>query len=333
MDRIAKLLRDEPEYRPRRMCLHPSAPNGCDKVVSAHSVQRAKSLEAIAEEGHVLGFPKAMAPLVKKGLVAPEPFGIRVASTFPGFCKSHDDETFAAVEKVPFQHTREQVGLIHFRGMCYEWYAKLVNLGRAKLTADQAGEQDEATDVAMSWLAGAAVDAKFIKDHKEVFGAMVLNSNWSRLRFACAEIEPNIPLVASGVNSPFYSVDCKQLQDGAQPEWRLRNNCFSIIHEGNRAFIVISWLDEDSDVIDQLWSAIERVPPNQIVDCLVRYAFVNVENVFMRPSWWAGLTEQQQRAVMRMVNQMFAFTTEPWSCAPHAKSLVKTRFVQWVARP
>jgi len=78
-------------------CLGPD--EDCDRpAINAHSVQRSRFLELLADSGHVLQIElKATA---EGGLHAEfESVGIRKATAFPGLCAIHDDAVFAPIEK------------------------------------------------------------------------------------------------------------------------------------------------------------------------------------------------------------------------------------------
>ena len=122
-------------------CLHPNAgPSTCSgKIIKAHTLQRNGGLSSIARGGHVY-------TLIKGGKMfdesrwgpsgGPNKVGIRQASTFTGFCNSHDNELFAPIEKEPFSATIEQIALLGYRAICYELYMKERDLAGSDLRSD-----------------------------------------------------------------------------------------------------------------------------------------------------------------------------------------------------
>ena len=86
----------------RKYCMHPQrSPRVCSQqLVAAHSVSRSSSLAAIAENGHVMKFDASFHSIFKhNGRLVPTPIGINRASTFTGFCHSHDSQTFSLIDQ------------------------------------------------------------------------------------------------------------------------------------------------------------------------------------------------------------------------------------------
>ena len=50
--------------------------------------------------------------------------GVKAASTFKGFCSTHDDKLFSPIEKESFCGTLPQTVLLGYRAICYEFLMK-----------------------------------------------------------------------------------------------------------------------------------------------------------------------------------------------------------------
>ncbi|EAZ5968513.1 hypothetical protein GN543_004229 [Salmonella enterica] len=100
------------------------------KIIHAHSIQRGKILESIADvggenEGKVyhLGFTPAddmqsMQPEFKLQ-------GIKKFSTFTGFCSGHDKAIFQPIEDVAFSATTKQLNIYAYRAVAKELHSNL----------------------------------------------------------------------------------------------------------------------------------------------------------------------------------------------------------------
>jgi hypothetical protein len=109
-----------------RQCLHPlAAADVCDRIVSAHTIQKSGALRQIVDStNHVQTFfPITSAQLLANEL-SPRQVGWRNASTFTGFCARHDSLTFKPLETSAFESTREQCFLIGYRAVCHEFFTK-----------------------------------------------------------------------------------------------------------------------------------------------------------------------------------------------------------------
>jgi len=110
-----------------KTCLHYDAsPTECrGPIVRAHTVQKRGGLSRIALDGHVYWWRRTSADAVKQSAaVEPVWTGINEATTFTGFCAGHDSKTFRPVETKEFAGTQEQVGLMAYRTICMEIFAK-----------------------------------------------------------------------------------------------------------------------------------------------------------------------------------------------------------------
>lgn len=93
-----------------RECIYP----GCNNlsIKRSHTIQRA-SLEIISESQHLL------CPAVKNGDLMMRSIGINEASTFPGFCQSHEN-IFKEFERTKDFSTLKDLQLQLFRTICRE---------------------------------------------------------------------------------------------------------------------------------------------------------------------------------------------------------------------
>ena len=109
-----------------RTCLHPEASaNACSKIISAHTVQRARTLERLVDESkHVRTF-YPFTPIGNSEAPTLHRRGWRDASTFTGFCSRHDARTFQSIENDDDDLTAERAFLFCYRALCHELYQKL----------------------------------------------------------------------------------------------------------------------------------------------------------------------------------------------------------------
>src|SRR5947209_2216175 len=84
----------------KKCCLHPQAPAGCNgKIIRAHSIPKRSGLKRIAKNGKVYSFSYLVTASIRgENLYQPKQIGIEDASTFTGFCRSHDNKIFEPIE-------------------------------------------------------------------------------------------------------------------------------------------------------------------------------------------------------------------------------------------
>ncbi|GAA5531291.1 SEC-C metal-binding domain-containing protein [Herpetosiphon gulosus] len=113
----------------QKYCLHPRASVGeCEGgIINAHTVQKNGGLSKIAENGHVYALDTDFLNLRKtNGRLQMKLMGIRVASTFTGFCGKHDQQIFASFEQGGFIASDRHAFLLGYRALCEEIFAKNV---------------------------------------------------------------------------------------------------------------------------------------------------------------------------------------------------------------
>jgi hypothetical protein len=107
--------------------------DSCAKAISSHSVP-VSALEGIANDGHVYTFTNPthdeLESIYSGCKYLPKPCGINQASTYQGFCGSHDDSIFSEIEKRDIEPTNRQVFLFHFRAYSRTFYLN-VNCNKA----------------------------------------------------------------------------------------------------------------------------------------------------------------------------------------------------------
>lgn len=106
---IERLLRQN-QLRKKLRCIYPGCKNL--SIRRSHTVQRA-SLEIISDNQHLLS------PAVKEGNLIMKSIGINEASTFPGFCQSHEN-VFKEFEQYKEFTTFKDFQLQLFRTICRE---------------------------------------------------------------------------------------------------------------------------------------------------------------------------------------------------------------------
>ena len=172
----------------KRYCLHPeaSAANCSVDIIKAHTIQRNGGLSQIARDGHVYCFnPKRIRVLEDGELWFPDLTGLKVASTFTGFCGFHDNSVFEPIEKYPFQSNQQHTFLLGYRAISREYYLKraqyqlmpiLLSLDKGKGKAEQLQHQE------VGQLYGLGVEAglRDLDYHRLKYDEVLVSSDFSR---------------------------------------------------------------------------------------------------------------------------------------------------------
>ncbi|UOO43862.1 hypothetical protein I0292_26140 (plasmid) [Priestia megaterium] len=98
--------------------------DSCEEpTIGSHSVQENRFLNRIAEDGHVLYLQQKIEK--DKASYKFHKQGIGSATTFPGFCGTHDTNVFIPIERKDYEiGDKEQEFLFAYRAFAFEYQAK-----------------------------------------------------------------------------------------------------------------------------------------------------------------------------------------------------------------
>lgn len=318
-----------------RLCLAPDAwKAGCSgQIIKAHTVSRSSSLSKIARHGHVYAFVPTIENLERSaGVLKPQLVGIRLASTFTGFCSAHDNSIFAPIEKRPFVATQEQCFLLAYRAFAREVFTKraLASNSDVLRSADRGRPRDAQVMIQQFAAAAEMGSAAGLRDNdyrKSQFDRILTSQDFQSVRAYVIELQSAPPVMCSGGFCPEQDFDGNQLQDLGDLARIPELVTISSFHGGNHGFVVLSWIADDERAARALVASLARTPDSKLGDALLRLAFEFCENVHMQPPWWEQLTPASQTAlVCRMAASANPFqgrmngcladdgmTSSPWS--------------------
>lgn len=264
------------------------------RIIRAHTVPRAGSLNRIARDGHVYAFIPTIENLSRNnGILEPVLVGVRNASTFTGFCSFHDDAIFAPAEKVPFTATPEQCFLLGYRAMARERYTKQSSARMSPLRrlADRGKRIDRQVEIQILnglFEYGLAAGLNDTLAQMDEYAARLTSGDYSDVRAYVIETVEPPPVMCSAGWLPSSDFEGTELQDIAQSK-RLAAMSVSSMWGGEKGVVVFQWLAQDDHVCCALIDSVARLNDDQIGPALVRLMFEHFENVHIAPAWWEAL--------------------------------------------
>jgi len=284
-----------------KKCLHPQAsPETCDRVVAAHTVQRARVLGALVDStNHVRTFRRVR---LGSGTVLPEPrtVGWQIASTLPAFCSRHDAGTFAELETKPFDGGAEQCFLMGYRALCYELYQKqgilraapavkpLLDRGRSFF--DQQHIQHAQTVVN----AGAQHGLNGMTALKSEMDTQLLANDfrgWSRL---VVRFRGSLCVACTGGITPNRDLNGRSLQVLHDPKTSASLLLCGVTADEHGGAVVLSWRTVDRAPRLFVESMLER-GGGALPGLLVQFMFAHLENTYFSDQWWRALSQGDQQ--------------------------------------
>ena len=304
-------------------CSHPEAPVGCvGRTIKSHTLQKGAALAAIAEDQHVIsGGPPATERLHQNGgKIIPRRTGVNKASTFPGFCSSHDTSLFLPIESGSLPLDRYTAFLLSYRAMSYELHAKKSAIhGIESARLSDAGksfeEQAEVQQDIHAFLTGMRWGVEDLRRWKSQLDRIFKTKDTSAAGLLAVEFENVLPFVAAFALQPEWDFAGKKLQD-----WLAETPAeasLTVTVTAGKSIAVFTWFDGPGGVGERLAHSFSAIAEGDRPTALLRFVLAFSENVHMRPSWWAALTPAERADALALVT-----VGMPFEAAPPALALV-----------
>ena len=287
-------------------CSHPqaSSDNCGDKIISAHTVQLRGGIAAIAENGHVVSAKSAAQDLFRNhGAFVPRRVGVRSASTFMGFCDEHDNSLFQPVEKQSVPLTPQSCFLFGFRALSYELFSKRAELRSMKIMRDldcgKAFEDQCALQQHMHLSEQGAMRGLADGERwKNQYDAIFLEERFEEYRFVAVTYSSMLPVVGCGAFHPEFDFAGNALQRISTGTATHEHVDLNLIVLNDRSVLVIGWTEGHEGPAESFGRSFADVPDEQKANMGIQLAVEHIENVFMKPSWWDGLSDTVRNALV-----------------------------------
>jgi len=296
---LADEMRDE---FARGYCSHPNHDRStCGPIINAHTVQRAGGLESIQEDRHVLTTKFTFGDLMKhNGKPPPRLVGINRASTFPGFCAKHDAQLFRPVEGADLSLDRSTAFLLAFRAVAYERFTKAAAVkcceaqrqaDRGRSFAEQVGVQQALDAIYRGQLKGLEDVGK----RKAEYDARFISGDYANFHYLGVVFDGILPVVACGAFFPEYGFDGQHLQRISHGTEEFDLITLNLTSYETNSIMLFGWLGRTDGPSAQFVRTFSDLPTDRKADAVLRVCFEHLENIYIKPSWWAGSASARLR--------------------------------------
>lgn len=291
-----------------KLCLAPPDLQGpCEgRVIQAHSVSKF-SLRMIAREGHVYEFSADMGSLIETGgSPRAKLIGIGDASTFFGFCRSHDQRLFSPIENVEFYGTQQQLLLHCYRTLCREFHYKSIDAANIGSIRELDKGRDIGRQIQIQRLAddhgyGSRVARRKLRVYKEYLEKCLIEQRYDAIRGYCIEFDAPPQLMGSGAILPevdFNGTPLAGLQDASRtPDIVF----FSSFARSSKGYFWLSWNSDHGPLSQNFVHSFAAIPDHRKPDAAVRFLFEFCENIYGGPSWWESIPAGTQAILLSRV--------------------------------
>ena len=286
-----------------RLCLDRNASTGtCDgPIVRAHTIQRNGGLSRIARDGYVVWLQSDVAKPLQ-----PQVVGIKLASTFTGFCRKHDCETFAPLETIPFTFAAVQCCLLGYRSVCMELYKKRGFLKELDLMR----EMDRGRDVPSQVLTqsqirgfrkGTDAALRELNAYKSIYESMLEKQEFSRMGYYALEFDRQPEIMCSGLFSPETDFQGGNLQDLANVDELAEQLSISVIPTDLGGAAVFAWIKDKRGGMERFIESLDAFPDERILHMLIQLVLETCENTCISPDWWHARNEIEMGKILTRV--------------------------------
>ncbi len=313
----------------RGYCSHPQASSrDCgSKIIRSHTVQRRGGLTSIAESGHVISVKEAARRrITNHGAFVPCEVGVRGASTFMGFCDRHDNSMFKPVESQSVPLTPESCFLLGFRAASYELFQKraalqsvniLRELDRGKPFWHQCELQQNLYFHEEGTKRGLADCERWKRQYDTIF----IKQHFNQFRFVAVAFSALLPVVGCGAFHPEFDFVGNPLQIVTRGDAPHEHVSVNLTVLNGRSVLVIGWTEGDKGPAELFGRSFKGVPDKEKANRGIQLAVEHIENVYMKPSWWNGLSDTIRNALdTRMRSGMPEPGREPGCLRPDGHS-------------
>lgn len=290
---LSSYLTEQKQLASKGHCLHYEGGLKCNEIISAHSIQKNRSLSAIADKGHVYKLSSSMGSLKKnKGRPTFKKYGINKVSTFFGFCQKHDNELFAPIDDSPLIPTDHQALLYAYRSLCRELFVKenAIELVESQLENDI--DQRAIEDLLLKLKLGTSFGLKNLKKHKEVYDNSLRKNSYSETKYVLFISEQEPTVAFSGLLYPDFDFMGRQLQDLGDHNSKLELITFCSAPMDHGWGFLFAWHATSSNVCVEFMRSLATMMHDNndaLGDFLFRLVMTSCENLAISPKWWETL--------------------------------------------
>lgn len=320
---VAQKLREHFSYK---VCSAPDTlHHDCSgQIIRAHSVPRSSSLNAIAQNGHVLGLNTASGRVnshqnpMRLSLI-----GVRSASTFSGFCNTHDTNIFAPLETETFTGTALQCFLLAYRAVAREHYGKVAAVKNTEflLSLDKGRpllEQIKLQKRARAHQFGSLLGLDNIQTHKTRFDEYIVSNNYDNVRSVIFHFGNAPPVMVSSSIFQDFDFNGRPIQNIANLAILPEMMSVSSFFDGKKGYVTFSWLKAPNKTAETLLESLLEKPRELIPIYLVQYIFNNFDNFYVAPTWWDTVSKHDKDTL----NKLLYDIVRP-DIAPHGRFISK----------
>lgn len=217
-------------------------------------------------------------------------YGRKEATVFTGFCKKHDNDIFMPIENNMFNKSDFHVFLYIFRCFAVEYHKKQETV---KLMEFLIKNSDVPKEVILIY-EGEKASINDFKYSKTIFDSAILNKKYDVLSSIVWEFDKVIKFAASGFEAPVYDLKHNKIQDLSDFKNTAKHIFYTIFHENNKTYFLISWLKENNEFFSDMKKQLSELTEIERQNYINNLLPIISENIVINPTAWDSLEEYEK---------------------------------------
>lgn len=303
-------------FKGNRGCFYPDCDCKKSDVIKSHSMQRSGNLSLIAEENHVYQYKitiDCIDQLISDNYFPPVKIGINVASTFLGFCSSHDKQLFQDIEDSPIIPSIHQINLITFRSLCSELYRKTSAAESSSVLTEVLSQSpiNDPFDLRRNEIAKHHVE---VANEGTRMGESVMISTYGRfcsylqgnstlnLEYLLLKLDQIPQVLCSSSFNPAKDCDNNPLQVLAMEKEAIQGVFLNIFINESTGYVLFSWEKEHIEMKEFICNLLSQ---SDISNTIIALMFDYIENHAFNITWWEKLSNIKKRDICYRVIDVY----------------------------
>ena len=273
-------------------CLFPDKSKCSNKIIQAHSIQKNKILNRIADNGLVISY------IALKSLCTDsfEEVGIKSASTFYGFCNYHDTVLFSPIENYDYAQKSEQNFLHAYRACAREYAMKYETFHLNKKLIKKLPHLYDYLIEVLRAEHQASLDLVAILD--QFHSEMQKPEKTRDFKNISTHISkfPYESLIA--VNSMFYIMydfEGNLINDLSDTSITPSPSFLSIYPQNGETFVLLSCFTDDLNKFQKFFSKISNLDQKGLENFYSNLIMIHCENFFLSPNKWNNQPPEKRK--------------------------------------
>ena len=241
-------------------------------------------------------------------LLSIEEWGRSEATTFTGFCKKHDMETFRAIENNAFDKSNKHVFLYTYRNWAFAFHVKkeknsmLSSMCQARNIYHNSNLTNTINDSNLTNIIKASeVAVNDLQYYKELFDTCIKNDSYEILTSFIWEFQFPVKFAASGVFVPGYDFSRVKIQEIHDLQCPAKHIFVEVFPEGEKSYCILSWLKEDDKIFNSYRASLKEFNEKQIKNYMNNLIQIHMDNIVINPSAFEKQSKHAKDSFLALV--------------------------------